>query len=50
MNDNRMKDALENIARRGVPENINLWPNISARTRKEISDEEIYVPARSWRY
>ena len=28
MNDNRMKDALENIARSGVPENTNLWPRI----------------------
>jgi hypothetical protein len=35
MNDKRMKDALENIARRGVPENINLWPNISARLERK---------------
>ena len=35
MNDNRMKDALENIARRGVPENTNLWPNISARLERK---------------
>jgi hypothetical protein len=31
MKDNRMKDALENIARRGVPENTNLWPRIESR-------------------
>jgi hypothetical protein len=31
MMNNRMMDALEAIARRGVPENTNLWPNISAR-------------------
>ena len=30
MKDNRMKDALENIARRGVPENTNLWLRIVA--------------------
>ena len=31
MNDKRMKDALEAIARRGVPENINLVPRIAAQ-------------------
>ena len=31
MSEKRMRDALVNIARRGVPENINLWPGISAR-------------------
>ena len=31
MKEDRMKDALENIARRGIPENINLWPRIEAR-------------------
>ena len=31
MMNNHMKDMLENIARRGVPENTNLWPNISAQ-------------------
>jgi hypothetical protein len=31
MKDNRMKDALENIARHGVPENTNLWPRIESR-------------------
>lgn len=36
MKDNRMKDALENIARRGVPENTNLWPRIEARLEKRI--------------
>jgi hypothetical protein len=35
MKDNRMKDALENIARRGVPENINLWPHISAKLERK---------------
>jgi len=35
MKNNRMKDALENIARRGVPENINLWPNISVRLERK---------------
>ena len=35
MNDDRMKDSLENIARRGVPENINLWPNVSARLERK---------------
>lgn len=35
MKNNRMKDALENIARRGVPENINLWPNIAARLERK---------------
>ncbi len=35
MNDKRMKDALEALARRGVPENTNLWPNISARLERE---------------
>jgi hypothetical protein len=29
MKGNRMQDALESIARRGVPENINLWPKIA---------------------
>lgn len=37
MKDNRMKDALENIARRGVPENTNLWPRIEARLDKRSS-------------
>ena len=35
MKDDRMKDALEAIARRGVPENTNLWPNISARVERK---------------
>ena len=37
MKDNRMKDALESIARRGVPENTNLWPRIEARLDKRSS-------------
>jgi hypothetical protein len=35
MNDKRMKKALENIARRGVPENTNLWPSISAQLERK---------------
>lgn len=35
MNEKRMKDALENIARRGIPENTNLWPSISARLERK---------------
>lgn len=31
MNEKRMKDALEAIARRGVPEDLNLMPSIAAR-------------------
>ncbi len=37
MNDSRMKDALEQIARRGVPENTNLWPRMEARLEKRMS-------------
>ena len=37
MKNNRMKDALENIARRGVPENTNLWPRIAADVNKRKS-------------
>jgi len=37
MKNNRMKDALENIARRGVPENTNLWPRIESRLDKRSS-------------
>ena len=35
MKDNRVKHALENIARRGVPENINLMPQIAARLERK---------------
>jgi hypothetical protein len=35
MNDKRMKDALENIARRGVPENTNLWPELAAKLERK---------------
>jgi hypothetical protein len=35
MNGNRMKDVLEDIARRGVPENTNLWPEISAQFERK---------------
>jgi hypothetical protein len=31
MNDTRMKDALEEIARQSVPESTNLWPRIAAQ-------------------
>ncbi len=37
MSDNRMKDALEQITRRGVPENTNLWSRIEARIEKRTS-------------
>ncbi len=30
-----MKDMLENIARRHTPENINLWPDVELRLRKD---------------
>jgi len=35
MKSHRMKDELENIARSSVPEDINLWPNISARLERK---------------
>lgn len=35
MKNNRMKAALENIARAGIPENTNLMPSITARIEKE---------------
>lgn len=35
MNDKRMKDALEAIARRGVPENTNLWPELAAKLERK---------------
>jgi len=35
MKSHRMKDELENIARGSVPEDINLWPNISARLERK---------------
>lgn len=34
MNENRMKDVLESIARRGVPEDVNLWSRIAERVEK----------------
>jgi len=37
MNELGMKDALENIARAGVPEKINLWPEIEALLNKRRS-------------
>ncbi len=37
MKEDRMKDALESIARRGVPENTNLWPRIESRLDKRSS-------------
>ena len=37
MKNNHMKDALENIARRDVPENTNLWPRIESRLDKRNS-------------
>jgi len=35
MKNNRMKDALESIARRGIPENTNLWPRIAAKIERK---------------
>lgn len=35
MKSHYMKDVLENIARHSVPEDINLWPNISARLERK---------------
>ncbi|MBI2758632.1 MAG: hypothetical protein HYX49_08115 [Chloroflexi bacterium] len=35
MKANRMKDALESIARRGVPDDINLWPRIESRLERK---------------
>ncbi len=35
MSEQQMKIALENIARRGTPNDINLWPNISARLERK---------------
>lgn len=35
MKPNRMKDALERIARRAVPEDLNLMPNIAARLERK---------------
>jgi len=35
MKDGRMKDVLESIARRGVPDNANLWPRISERVESK---------------
>jgi hypothetical protein len=40
MNEKRMKDALEAIARRGVPENTNLMPRIAAALTSTPSPEE----------
>ena len=37
MKEDRMKDALENIARGGIPENTNLWPRVEARLDKRSS-------------
>src|SRR5512139_2923119 len=35
MKDHRMKQTLENIARRGIPEDTNLWPALSARLERK---------------
>ncbi len=37
MKNNRMKDVLETIARRGVPENMNLWLRIESQLNKRNS-------------
>jgi hypothetical protein len=41
MKNNRMKDALENIARRGIPENTNIWPRLSARLERKSLTQTI---------
>lgn len=35
MSEKRVKDALESIARRGVPENTNLWPALAAHLERK---------------
>jgi hypothetical protein len=35
MKENRMKDMLESIAQRDVPENINIWPHIAAKVERK---------------
>jgi hypothetical protein len=35
MKDHRMKQTLEGIARRGIPENTNVWPALSARLERK---------------
>ena len=35
MTDKQMKQALENLARRGIPENTNLWPELSAKLERK---------------
>ena len=35
MKNDRMKNALENIARRGIPENTNLMPRIAAQLERK---------------
>jgi len=35
MKENRMKDALESIAQRDVPEDINIWPQIAAKVERK---------------
>ena len=34
MKENRMKEMLESIAQRNVPENINIWPQIAAKVER----------------
>ena len=35
MKENRMKDVLESIAQRNVPEDINIWPQIAAKVERK---------------
>lgn len=35
MTDKQIKQALENLARRGVPENTNLWPELAAKLERK---------------
>ena len=44
MKEDRMKDALEKIAERGVPQNTNLWPRIATRLEKKSFTTKIRRP------
>ena len=35
MKENRMKEMLESIAQRNVPEKINIWPQIAAQVERK---------------
>ena len=40
MNEKRMKEALESIARRSVPDTVNLWPRIETAVTLDVSPKE----------